>query len=175
MKKVILFALALAVCGVFHNSVLAQENSDRYLVTYVRSSATSAAIRSATVITVINQSSSDCNVQVEWFVSPPPSLDRLCTNNFVLHPGSALQVCSRSLPGSIAVCGDVCSPQLTAQNHQGKAIVSSSEGFQCSLIAVDARVYFTTGGAGPSPANDTAILAISNSKVVFAGEGNLGD
>jgi hypothetical protein len=50
------------------------------------------------------------------------------------------------------------------------AVVSSSkEPTECSRIAVDARVYYTSG------ANDTGIAAISNSKIVFFGEGNLGD
>jgi len=72
MKKVILCALVLAVCEVLLNSVLAQENPNefegvpRYVVTYI-SSQTGKGIRSATVVTVINQSQSDCGVQVAWY------------------------------------------------------------------------------------------------------------
>ena len=73
MKKVILFALILTICGVLHNSVLAQENPEdgsdanvaiypedyegvpRYVVTFIKSSS-NTLIRSATAVTVINQS-----------------------------------------------------------------------------------------------------------------------
>jgi hypothetical protein len=170
MKRVVLFAVVLAVCGVFHNLVLAQE--ERYLVTHVRSS-TLTAIRSGTAVTVINQSSRSCNVQVAWFESFSPGIP-LCMEELPVNAGQAVQFCSRGLPNSITACNAVCSPALTSQ-FQGKAIVSSTDVSDCSLIGVDARIYYTTGGVGPSPANDTAISAISNSKVVFFGEGNLGD
>jgi hypothetical protein len=167
MKKGILLTLVLAVCGMLHNSVLAQEN--RYLVTYVRSSV-AAGIRSATVVTVVNQSTSSCDVQVAWLVSPNPDCTSSLTN---LEPGAVAQFCSRSLPGSLTACDMICNNPPLASQTQGKAIVSSEVG--CDRIAVDARVYYTMGGAGPSPANDTTISAISNPKIVFFGEGNLGD
>src|SRR5262249_47798474 len=55
---------------------------------------------------------------------------------------------------------------------EGKAIVSSTQESACSRIAVDARVYYTTG---TNNEGDTAVVAISNSKIVFIDEGNLGD
>jgi hypothetical protein len=168
MKKVMLVTLVLAVCGVLHNSVLAQEA--RYLVTYV-SSSTHTAIRSATVVTVVNQSDRACGVEVEWFVSPNPATP-VCTRNILVDPGQAVQFCSRPLPNSITADCEVCLDQPLTSQNQGKAIVSSSIGFPCSLIAVEARVYYTTGS---EKEGDTAISAISNSKVVFFGEGNLGD
>jgi hypothetical protein len=173
MKKVMLVTLVLAVCGVLHNSVVAQER-DRYLVTYVRSS-TNTTLRSATVVTVVNQSTSrSCAVQVEWF--PASNLNTpVCTiRNVRVDPGEARQFCSRPFggnqPGSMTSCNDICIPPLIAQ-YQGTAIVSSTDVFECSLLGVEARVYYTTGTGN----TDTAISAISNSKVVFAGEGNLGD
>src|ERR1700737_353061 len=66
MKKVILCALVLAANGVLVNSVLSQEKVPRYLVTYVRSQ-NPGPIRAATAVTVTNQSSESCAVQVEWF------------------------------------------------------------------------------------------------------------
>jgi hypothetical protein len=78
MKRVILFALVLAVHGVLLNSVLAQE-IPRYLVTYVRSQNV-GPIRSATAVTVTNQSSESCTVQVEWFQSAPATSQRLSGN-----------------------------------------------------------------------------------------------
>src|SRR5689334_10066778 len=76
MKKVILCALVLAANGVLVNSVLSQEpvtlvsHLPRYLVTYVRSQ-NAGPIRAATAVTVTNQSSESCSVQVEWFRSLP--------------------------------------------------------------------------------------------------------
>jgi hypothetical protein len=75
------------------------------------------------------------------------------------------------LPGIVGcapVATPVNCPELAESAVEGTAIVSSTDVFECSLIAVDARVYYTTS-------DDTAVSAISNSKIVFAGEGNLGD
>jgi hypothetical protein len=175
MKKIILVTLVLGVCGVLHNSVLAQEQLDsRYLITYWRS-LTNLAIRSGTVVTVVNQSSDICNVQVEWFLSGQQfsATPAGVSGPLEVSPGGAVHFCSRNLSPNIPGCtgGGVSVPALTGAggDNQGKAIVSSTAKFPCSLIGVDARVYFTTG------VNDTAISAISNSKIVFAGEGNLGD
>jgi hypothetical protein len=162
MKKVILCAFVLAVHGVLLNSVLAQE-MQRYVVTYIRSQ-TGEGIRSATAVTVVNQSNSTCTVEVEWFT---PSGTSVCTHDSFLAPGEVREFCSRPLQFETG-CIVPCTPPLT-NLVLGKAIVSSTAVFDCSLIAVEARVYYTTG------AGDTAISAISNSKIVFAGEGNLGD
>jgi hypothetical protein len=165
MKKVILFALVLVVCGALLTPALAQE-TPRYVVTYIRSQ-TGEGIRSATVVTVVNQSSTGCVVEVAWFRELTPLLG---TSQLFIESGQAFQFCSRFLPDSITRCDSVSSPELNSDTPvQGKAIVSSSEGFDCSLLGVEARVYYTTGK------HDTAISAISNSKIVFAGEGNLGD
>jgi hypothetical protein len=166
MKKGILFALVLTVCGVLHNSVLAQQ-SPRYLVTYARSQNV-GPIRSATVVTVTNQSTSElCRVQVEWFLS---SGDSVCTLTELANPGVTRHFCSRNLPDGITSCFPVATPTTCPGlfGSQGTAVVSSSATFECSLIGVDARVYYMTPG-------DAEVSAISNSKVVFAGEGNLGD
>jgi hypothetical protein len=175
MKKVILCALVLAVNGVLVNSVLAQE-VPRYLVTYWRS-LTNLNIRSGTVVTVVNQSlSATCNVQVEWVLSFPVNGNTHAgmSGPLPLGPGQAAHFCSRNLAPNIPGCtnGGVSVPALNGAGgeNQGKAIVSSSNTpADCRLLGVEARVYYTTGG------NDATISAISNSKIVFAGEGNLGD
>ena len=172
MKKVMLVTVVLAFCGALHNSVLAQEK-DRYLVTYWRS-VVGNQIRSATVVTVVNQSDRVCNVQVEWFPSAagnPVSI----SGPQLISPGAAFHFCSRNVSPLITTCSPqvLADPALPAQGiSQGKAIVSSTDVVACSLIGVDARVYYTTG---TNAAGDTAVTAISNSKIVFAGEGNLGD
>ena len=167
MKKVILCALILAVHGVLLNSVLAQDQlKQRYVVTYTRSQ-TGEEIRSATAVTVVNQSSAGCIVEVAWFGELG---ELLGSSSLDVPPRSAFQFCSRNLPNSITRCDRLSSPELnSATPVQGKAIVSSTEGPDCSRIAIEARVYYTTGD------HDTAISAISNSKVVFIDEGNLGD
>jgi hypothetical protein len=170
MKKIILFALVFVVHGVLLNSVLAQE-VNRYLVTYVRSQI-DTSIRSATVVTVVNQSSRACNVRVEWFLDNDPG-NSVCNRVAAVNSGTARQFCSRNLPLYITRCTDICTPQLLSGliGNQGKAIVSSSDDdeFECSRLGVEARVYYTTGE------RDEAISAISNSKIVFAGDGNIGD
>jgi hypothetical protein len=172
MKKVILCAIVLAVHGVLLNSVLAQDQVDRYLVTYVQSiGGDTKGIRSLTAVTVVNQSSLSCPVQVTFF--RPDGITRPCTLIATLAPGVTHNYCSRNVSSLITPCDSTCTSNLTLIDlASGKAIVSSTDVFECSLIAVDARVYYTMGGAA---ANDTAITAISNSKIVFAGEGNLGD
>jgi hypothetical protein len=171
MKKVILCALVLAVHGVLLNSALAQQ-VPRYLVTYARSQNV-GPIRSATVVTVTNnqptQSTSQlCTVKVEWFLS---SGDSVCTLTALeISPGITRHFCSRNLPADITSCFPAATPDTCPAlfGSQGTAVVSSDDTFECSLIAVDARVYYTTPG-------DAEVSAISNPKIVFAGEGNLGD
>jgi hypothetical protein len=170
MKKVILCALVLAVSGVLVNSVLAQQ-VPRYLVTYARSQNV-GPIRSATVMTVTLQSTSQstsqtCTVKVEWFLSNGNSV---CTLTEEISPGMTNHFCSRNLPADITSCFPTATPDTCPAlfGSQGTAVVSSDDRFECSLIAVDARVYYTTPG-------DAEVSAISNPKIVFAGEGNLGD
>ena len=168
MKKVILFALVLAVHGVLLNAVLAQQ-TQRYVVTYI-SSQTGKGIRSATTVTVLNQSRDTCEVQVAWFLGS--GLTPIGISSASVSGRNSVQFCSRALPDSITKCDSISSPELdSATAVQGRAIVISDEGDpdSCSFLAIEARVYYTTGDY------DTAISAISNSKIVFAGEGNLGD
>ena len=170
MKKVILCALVLAANGVLVNSVLSQEKVPRYLVTYVRSQ-NPGPIRAATAVTVTNQSSESCAVQVEWFTSLPTSL---CILEVTIPSKGASQFCSRNLIGSITNCAPFATPANCPGSiaFEGTAIVSSSNTSDCRLLGVEARVYYTTSSNG---VNDAAISAISNSKIVFAGERNLGD
>jgi len=174
MTKVVLLALVLAVFGMLHNSVLAQEEIPRYRVTYVKSQTTGAAseTRSATVITVVNQHSSSCTARVEWFGQ---NGDSACISSAVpLAAGEAVQFCSRTLPGGISACTNraLCSSLPNAIN--GTAVVSSSPLSGCNLLAVEARVYYLGTNALGNTA-DSAVSAISNSRVVFIGEANLGD
>jgi hypothetical protein len=172
MKKVILVALLLAICGALDNSALAQQPViPRYVVTYWRS--TTINIRSGTVVTVLNQAlGATCNVEVEWnFLSNDPAG---VSGPLLLRPGQAVNFCSRSLSPTITGCtgGGVSVPPLNGAGgqNQGTAIVSSDSRDECGTIAVEARVYYITGAGATE-----ALSAISNSKVVVTEEGNRGD
>lgn len=140
----------------------------RYLVTYMNSQ-TEAAIRSATVVTVTNQSGRTCGVRVDWFVGFIAT--PVCTTTFTLDNELTTDFCSRFLPDPITACNATCNPELTFD--EGRAVVSSTttEAYfpDCAKIGVSARVYYTTG------AQDDAVSAISDSKIVRVGEGNRGD
>jgi hypothetical protein len=145
-----------------------EQTSKRYLVTYMNSQ-TGTAIRSATVVTVTNQSGGTCGVKVDWFKGFATAPE--CTTSFVLDNELTTDFCSRFLPDPITVCNATCAPELTFD--EGRAVVSSTTkkegGPDCSAIAVSARVYYTTGEG------DDAIAAISDSKIVKVGQGNRGD
>ena len=127
-----------------------------YLVTYLKSRTDMP--RSATVVTVINQSQQSCTVRVDWFAGFEPDTPA-CSSTEVLEPGVANDFCSRDLLSNVTTCNTICDPELTF--IEGKAIVLSSASDECSRIAIDARVYYTTGDL-----TDTGVAAVSNSRVV---------
>lgn len=133
----------------------------RYLVTYMRSDA-SSTIRTATVVTVTNQSATRCDVTVSYFDGFSNNSSPICTVTLGIPPDWTVDFCSRVISASISGCNQTCSPALTFS--EGRAIVSST----CREIGVSSRVYYT--GAG-----DATVSAISDSKVVVFGAGNSGD
>jgi hypothetical protein len=133
---------------------------DRYLVTFIKSRTTDP-IRTATVVSVTNQTSRTCHVSIEWFRGFDPTLE--CTTTFNVDAGFQIDFCSRQLPDSLTTCNATCAPDLTF--HEGKAVVSAN----CEQIGVSARVYYTRGSA------DDEVAAISDSKIVRFDEGNRGD
>lgn len=132
----------------------------RYLVTYINSQ-TGVTNRSATVVTVTNQSGASTEVSVAWFrgFSTIPS----GTSTMVIPAGFTVDFGSRSLPGDLTVVNSVPNPELTFD--EGRAVVSSRN----ARIGVSARVYYTTGD------DDSRLSAITDSKVVVYGAGNTGD
>jgi hypothetical protein len=170
-----IFVLFVIIGAVSFNSALAQrpdgsesatskgfsvnhavQVANRYLVTYM-SSDTSSPNRSATVVTVTNQSNKSCDVKVTWFKGFTPDTP-VCTTTTKVASGVTHDFCSRSLPQDITACNSICDPELTFD--EGKAIVSSSKSNDCDDIGVESRVYYTTGGA------DTEVAAVSNPKIV---------
>lgn len=186
MKKITQFAFGLAVlAGASFSLAKAQEPNDdggaaagvaggltvddaaapvveRYLVTYLKSR--TDAPRSATVVTVTNQSKESCRIKVDWFVGFTPQTPA-CTTTAAVAPGVTHDFCSRNLLSGITTCNTTCDPALTFT--EGKATVSSGP---CSGIGVESRVYYTTGDT-----SDTGVAAVSNPKIVRVPEGNLGD
>jgi hypothetical protein len=136
---------------------------ERYLVTYLKSRID--APRSATVVTVTNQSKEFCSVKIDWFQGLVPETPA-CTTTAVVDTGVTHDFCSRDLLSNITTCNSTCDPELAFA--EGKAIVSSSK--SCSRIGVESRVYYTTGDT-----SDTGVAAVSNPKIVPAGEDNRGD
>ena len=134
----------------------------RYLVTYMNSQ-TGGAIRSATVVTVTNQSDRPNLVTVSYFKGFSDNTSPVGVTSFSIPPDFTVDFGSRDLPGELTTINSVCNPELTFD--EGRAIVSSKR----KEIGVSSRVYYTSGD------RDTELLAITDSKVVRFGKGNKGD
>jgi hypothetical protein len=136
----------------------------RYLVTYMKSNTATTALRTATIISVTNQSSSTCKVAVDWKVG---GTSTACTTTLSLSPGSELDFCSRTIPDGITTCNATCSPSLTF--NEGNAVVGSSTTTGCEKIALSARTVYT------SSTSDSPVNGITDAKIVKFGAGNIGD
>ncbi len=135
----------------------------RYLVTSMKSN-TSGRIRTATVVTITNQSRLTNRVAVNFFrgltpISGPP--DGTCF--FSMPPGVTIDFVSRDLPSEITTANSISTPELNF--HEGRAVVSSWH----PEIGVSSRVVYTSGN------KDDQLLAITDSNIVVFGEGNHGD
>jgi hypothetical protein len=135
----------------------------RYLVTYMNSQTANSAMRSATVVSVTNQSRLINRVFVTFFKGFSDDSVPVGTAAFAIPPQFTVDFGSRTLPGELTVTNAVPSPELTFD--EGRAIVSS----MWPEIGVSARVYYTAGD------RDERLHAITDSKVVVYGEANRGD
>ena len=134
----------------------------RYLVTYMNSQ-TGGAIRSATVISITNQSRVTNRVSVSFFRGFQDNTSPVGVATFSIPPDFTVDFSSRNLPGEITVVNAVPNPELTFD--EGRAIVSSTQ----QEIGVSARVIYTSGD------KDNQLLAITDSKVVMYSKYNFGD
>lgn len=134
----------------------------RYLVTYMNSQ-TGGRIRSATVVTVTNQSNLINRVFVSYFKGFTDNSTPVGVTAFAIPPDFTVDFSSRNLPTEITTCNSICNPELVFD--EGRAIVSS----MWPEIGVSSRVYYTSGD------KDEQILAITDSKIVVFGKGNQGD
>lgn len=134
----------------------------RYLVTYMNSQ-TRGRIRSATVVSVTNQSDKFNRVFVSYFKGLTDNSSPVCVCAYAIPPDYTIDFCTRDLPTEITTCNCVCQPELDFD--EGRAIVSS----MWPEIGVSSRVYYTAGD------RDSELLAITDSKIVLFGKGNRGD
>lgn len=134
----------------------------RYLVTYMNSQAR-GRIRSATVVSVTNQSDKINRVFVSYFKGFSDNTSPVGVTAFAIPPDFTVDFSSRNLPGELTVCNSVCNPELVFD--EGRAIVSS----MWPEIGVSSRVYYTSGD------KDENLLSITDSKIVIFGKGNHGD
>lgn len=137
----------------------------RYRVTYLNSQAPTSGIRSATIVSITNNSFNTCTTGVDWRVGFG---GLACTTSLVLGPGQTGEHCSRNVPGTISICNSVC-PGATGLFAEGSAIVGSTTAPPCDRIQVSARTVYTTG------ANDENLTAITDAKIVKLPLGNIGD
>ncbi|HEX2027881.1 MAG TPA: hypothetical protein VHF25_07755 [Nitriliruptorales bacterium] len=135
----------------------------RYLVTYMNSQTANDALRSATVVSVTNQSNLINRVFVTFFKGFTDDSSPVGTAAFAIPPQFTVDFASRHLPSELTVTNAVPNPELTFD--EGRAVVSS----MWREIAVSARVYYTAGDG------DGRLLAITDSKVVVYGGHNHGD
>jgi hypothetical protein len=139
-------------------------NHPRYLVTFMKSdTATNVAMRSATVVSVTNQSSQVNRVYVFFFNGLTDDSAPVGTAGFSIPPQFTVDFASRPLPVALTTLEAVPAPPLTFD--EGRAIVSS----MWPEIGVSARVYYTAGE------RDERLHAITDSKVVVYGGPNNGD
>lgn len=137
----------------------------RYLVTYLKSNTSDPALRSATIVTVTNETiTKNCTVAVEWKTG---GISTACTTSLTLGPGKVADFCSRSVPSGITSCDITCAPELTF--NEGNAVVGSSTNeVGCDKIAVSARTVYT------ATTTDSPVSAITDAKIVKF-TGNIGD
>lgn len=134
----------------------------RYLVTYMNSQ-TGGRARSATVVSITNQSARTNLVTVTWFKGFSDNSSPVGITSFSIPPDYTVDFGSRDLPPELTVVNSVCNPELVFD--EGRAIVSS----RLPEIGVSARVYYTNGD------RDETLNAITDSKIVAFGKGNNGD
>ena len=134
----------------------------RYLVTYMNSQ-TTGKLRSATVVSITNQSRAVNRVVVSFFLGFQDNTAPVGVAAFAIPPDFTVDFSSRNLPEAITAVNAISSPELVFD--EGRAIVSSV----LPEIGVSARVIYTQGD------QDSDLLAITDSKVVAFGKPNIGD
>ena len=142
-------------------------STSRYIVTYMNSQ-TTANFRSATVVSVNNQSDVSCSVTVEYFKGFTNTA--ACTSTATIASGFTHDFCSRAIPGGATTCNSTCSPGLVFDEGRARVASTADANGKCANIGVDARLYHFTGTT-----TDTSVAAIANPTIVRVGQGNSGN
>ena len=150
-------------------SAVAIPSTPRYLVTYMNSQ-TGGRTRSATVVSVTNQSQIFNRVFVAFFKGLTNNSTPVCVAAFAVPPDFTIDFCSRQLPNAITTCNSTCGGPGTINGaelnfDEGRAVASS----MWPEIGVSSRVVYTSGD------QDESVSAITDSNVVVFGKGNRGD
>ena len=189
-KTVVLRVFILvATSGLSQNTLLAQQKPDRsdtnssdsispaaevpagqtgrYIVPFMNSQTTSG-FRSATVVTIHNNSAMTCSVSVDWF--PGFSSSLACTTSILVAPGLTVDHCSRLLPTGVTSCNVICAPALTFTEGRARVASTADAGGACANLAISARLYHLSGTT-----SDTGVNAVASLPVVRIGQGNSGN
>jgi hypothetical protein len=132
----------------------------RFIAAYMKSRTVDSP-RSATVVSITNDSSVTCETSVDWKIG---FNGVACTTTLTLAPGDTGDHCSRAIPDALTTCNATCSPELTFD--EGNAIIGSASASPCKAIAVSARTYYTTG------TSDETLNAITDARIVRVGGGD---
>ena len=138
-----------------------------YRVTYFNSQTGTTALRSASIISITNQSKESCTVDVQWLAGGGAVV---CSTSLTVAAGVQLDFCTRPIPKGITVCNSIC-PGAGLTDHEGTAGVGAEDlagQFNCP-IAVSARTVYTAS------TTDAPISAITDAKIVRSGGFNNGD
>lgn len=137
----------------------------RYLVTYFKSNTSPVVLRTASIVSITNQSLVSCSVGVQWRAGGTLAS---CGATLAIPPGGQVDFCTRPIAFGTTICNSTC-PGAGLTLHEGNAIVASSSTAACANIAISARTVYTT------TTTDFPISAITDAKVVRFGTGNIGD
>ncbi|PNG26300.1 hypothetical protein CR492_09285 [Methylocella silvestris] len=138
----------------------------RYVIPFYTSQTVFSTARSVTVVGIFNNSNVACSVFVQFqFASQTSSI---CTITATVPARTSAQLCSRPVGDPLAPCNASC-PGGGLTFNTGHAYVGSSTAPPgCKTIAVDPRIYYTTG-------SDSVILGSSQLSLVPVNAANKGD
>ena len=142
-------------------------STPRYLVGYMNSQ-TTPNFRSATAVSVTNQSPVSCSVTVEFFRGFSSTAN--CSASAVIAPGLSRSFCSRSMPSGTTTCDTLCSPQLTFNEGHARVSSTADAAGSCGNIGVDPRLFYFNGTT-----TDASLAGVTSLKVIRIGQGNSGN
>lgn len=150
----------------FSSQAVPAGQTARYIVTYIKSNTTSG-FRTASVVSVTNNSSVTCSISVDWFAGLTGGSSGSCTTNLSVAAGNTVDFCSRNVPSGVTSCNSTCSPAQTFLEGRAQVASTADAAGKCAGLAVESRVYYLTGTT-----TDTGVAAVSNPNIIRVGESN---